>query len=527
MDWESAVIVQRPDGKTLEAFAYDAENQYSELSQSGKHTTWYFFRRFKMSLWNKPIHKETMVDDECGRKLPALTVFSLSIRYMKEDLEKISENRVAGLKPDDIHWVLTVPAIWNDSAKQFMRLAAEQAGISKDKLSIALEPEAASLYCRHLPVLCDGESSILTFQTGKKYLVVDAGGGTIDITVHEVCAGGNLKEIHRASGGDWGGTKIDGAFMNFLGQIAGNTTMQRFKDENMEDYLELLRDFEIKKRDIAVGSKTKVTIKVPSTLFNLVEEMTHMSMQDKLTSSDYGKQVSQTGNKIRLDADLVRSFFSTTLTQIITHTSDLLEKPDCVGVEAILMVGGFSESKLLQEIFKLTFSQLKIVIPAEAGLAVLKGAVIFGHCPTAINVRISKYTYGVQTTRIFDEKIHPSSQRSVYDDGTVRCINLFDIIVREGDKLVVGGAHTQSSYRPVNESQKSMNIPIFISRNRNAKFTTDLGCTHVGTILVPLAGRGTDRSVTVRMLFGGTEIIVECVENATNRIRRLNIDFLT
>ena len=67
--------------------------------------------------------------------------------------------------------------------------------------------------------------------------------------------------------------------------------MQRFKDENMEDYLELLRDFEIKKRDIAVGSKTKVTIKVPSTLFNLVEEMTHMSMQDKLTSSDYGKQV--------------------------------------------------------------------------------------------------------------------------------------------------------------------------------------------------------------------------------------------
>ncbi|KAH3832466.1 hypothetical protein DPMN_105754 [Dreissena polymorpha] len=75
-------ILIRPDGKTLEAFAYDAENQYSELSQSGKHTTWYFFRRFKMSLWNKPIHKELMIDDECGRKLPALTVFSLSIRQV-------------------------------------------------------------------------------------------------------------------------------------------------------------------------------------------------------------------------------------------------------------------------------------------------------------------------------------------------------------------------------------------------------------------------------------------------------------
>jgi len=30
-----------------------------------------------------------------------------------------------GFQPDEIHWVLTVPAIWNDAAKQFMREAAE------------------------------------------------------------------------------------------------------------------------------------------------------------------------------------------------------------------------------------------------------------------------------------------------------------------------------------------------------------------------------------------------------------------
>ncbi|KAH3832465.1 hypothetical protein DPMN_105753 [Dreissena polymorpha] len=408
-----------------------------------------------------------------------------------------------------------------------MRLAAEQAGISSDKLSVALEPEAASLYCRHPPVLCDGPSGIFTFQTGKKYLVLDAGGGTIDITVHEVCAGGNLKEIHRASGGDWGGTKIDGAFINFLEHIAGNTAMQRFKDETMEDYLELLRDFEIKKRDIDVASKTKVTIKVPSSLFDLVQEMTQLSIRDKLASSSYGKQVSLTGNKVRLDADVMRSFFSATLTQIITHTSDLLEKPDCIGVEAIMMVGGFSESKLLQEIFKMTFTQLKIIVPPEAGLAVLKGAVIYGHCPTAITERISKYTYGVASRVDFNEKIHPMSKRSVSEDGSIQCVNIFAIIVREGDKLVVGGAHKEKSFTVPSECKKSVVVSIFSSRDRNVKFITDLGCKPVGTLEVPLAGRGTDRLVTVRMLFGGTEIIVECVEEATNRIRRLNIDFLT
>lgn len=69
-----------------------------------------------------------MLEGECGRKLSAKTVFSLAIRYLKDDLIKISENRIAGggIENSDIHWVLTVPAIWNDAAKQFMREAAQQ-----------------------------------------------------------------------------------------------------------------------------------------------------------------------------------------------------------------------------------------------------------------------------------------------------------------------------------------------------------------------------------------------------------------
>ena len=42
---------------------------------------------------------------------------------------------------------------------------------------IALEPEAASIYCQHLPVeKLEGSNSISAFQPGSKYLVLDAGG---------------------------------------------------------------------------------------------------------------------------------------------------------------------------------------------------------------------------------------------------------------------------------------------------------------------------------------------------------------
>ncbi|XP_052280504.1 heat shock 70 kDa protein 12A-like [Dreissena polymorpha] len=304
-------ILIKPDGKTLEAFAYDAETRYSELSEKNKHKKWFYFRRFKMALWKKSIHKDTVLEDECGRELLALTVFSLSIKFMKDNLFEKTESQVSGLKEDDIHWVLTVPAIWNDSAKQFMRMAAEQAGISSDKLTLALEPEAASLYCRHLPVKKDGDCSLSTLKAGTKYLVLDAGGGTIDITVHEVCTGGTLKEVHKATGGEWGGTNVDAAFMEFLGKITDEKAIQKFKDDNMEDYIELFRDFEIKKRAIDTSKTGKITIKVPLSLIDHVRDVTKKKLKDKLQSSGYGEKVTLAGDKIRLDADIMRSFFST------------------------------------------------------------------------------------------------------------------------------------------------------------------------------------------------------------------------
>lgn len=57
---------------------------------------------------------------------------------------------------EDVRWVITVPAIWRSSAKQLMRQAAYEAGLGSDRLPqqilIALEPEAASLFCRQLKV---------------------------------------------------------------------------------------------------------------------------------------------------------------------------------------------------------------------------------------------------------------------------------------------------------------------------------------------------------------------------------------
>ena len=72
----------------------------------------------------KSIDENISVEDETGKQLPALTVFSESIKYLKQSLLDEAINHLSEIVLDDIKWILTVPAIWSDPAKAFMRKAA-------------------------------------------------------------------------------------------------------------------------------------------------------------------------------------------------------------------------------------------------------------------------------------------------------------------------------------------------------------------------------------------------------------------
>ena len=62
------------------------------------------------------------------KKMKAIDIFAAAIKYMKNHfLEKVhGDHKVKLLKAEDVHFILTVPAIWSDLSKQFMRKAAIQ-----------------------------------------------------------------------------------------------------------------------------------------------------------------------------------------------------------------------------------------------------------------------------------------------------------------------------------------------------------------------------------------------------------------
>lgn len=57
-----------------------------------------------------------------GRALPAMMVYAHTLGYLKSHV--VRELTDQGFRPTAVRWVLTVPALWTQQAKQFVREAA-------------------------------------------------------------------------------------------------------------------------------------------------------------------------------------------------------------------------------------------------------------------------------------------------------------------------------------------------------------------------------------------------------------------
>lgn len=73
----------------------------------------------------------TELEDINGKKHRAITIFTMAIRFLKERLlQNIKRREFNYIGEHEIRWVLTVPAMWSEKAKQYMREAAKEVWIT-------------------------------------------------------------------------------------------------------------------------------------------------------------------------------------------------------------------------------------------------------------------------------------------------------------------------------------------------------------------------------------------------------------
>jgi molecular chaperone DnaK (HSP70) len=229
-------------------------------------------------------HMQTNVKSIDGREMPLMTVIAESLRFIAGRAFIKLEEQIGKVNKKKIRWVLTVPALWSEEHKLFMRKAAVEAGIidhsNSANLLLCLEPEGASIQCRE-----DAEESIKFQMTkGTVILVLDCGGGTVDITVHKLNCDPQenflCEEILPSSGGcEWGSKYVDKYFEEFLKEFFGNELYDIYI-KNAIARLEILKHFEMLKRKFNPGQDDRSRLQLsylsedltPSKLTELIEK---------------------------------------------------------------------------------------------------------------------------------------------------------------------------------------------------------------------------------------------------------------
>ncbi|XP_069110662.1 heat shock 70 kDa protein 12A-like [Argopecten irradians] len=533
-------ILFEKNGK-FKSFGFEAESAYNDLMEEEEEEGWRFFRRFKMNLYReidtecaRPVRKlgrALKLKDAQGQTMPAMDIFSAAIKYLKEHFLLALQNAIMDSTSDDIHWVLTVPAIWSDAAKQFMREAAKQAGIHDKQLTLALEPEAAAIYCKEIAVKANTESGesrdLSAFTSGEQFLLLDIGGGTVDITCHEVKVDGTLKEIESPSGGPWGGTVVDEAYFSFLKDLVGREAWEDFKTNNQSDLLELERIFEIKKR--IVSNDGHSVIRVGTNFLQSYKNVHKSTLARTLSESKsvYSPVVEVKKEKLKIQSHQMVEFFQGPMNNIVEHLERIFMKISMRRVSTILMVGGFSESDLMKRKIETSFPGKTVIRPLEASMAVLKGAVMFGHAPQAICERTSPRTYGINVSVPYNDRLHPSKSLHVCD-GMEMSTDVFKVMVKIGQQVIMGKTKADHVCRPARARDTVSVVEVYESTEENPEYTFNPSCRKLGELRVsmPDTTKGKERTIVVTLHFGFTELKVTAIEKGTKNIAEAKFDCL-
>ncbi|CAG2226931.1 unnamed protein product [Mytilus edulis] len=121
-----------------------------------------------------------------------------------------------------------------------------------------------------------------------------------------------------------------------------------------------------------------------------------------------------------------------------------------------------------------------IIVSIYSDLAVMNGAVIFGHKTSIIAQRISKYTYGFGKKKPFDRTKHHHNHHETVK-GYAKCTHLFDAFITRYEIISSGKTViTTAKCRPSEDG--IFKLRIFQTEKENPTYTDEEGCSVLGLI---------------------------------------------
>eukprot|EP01083_Nonionella_stella_P091459 255718_1 len=367
------------------------------------------------------------------------------------------------------------------------------------------------------------------FVRGEKYILADLGGGTADIACHEILADYKgiekkmyaVREIYRPSGGPYGSTYIDNAFMTLLSKVISKRWMKEFKLNEPHKYIELLSNFQFakvnfwKKHNIVGKARKGVSdhsnVRVPFEFIAFMEEkieaiadaedednevqsLEHLfSNYSNDTIGIEREWMVLEGEYLQMKNRVWEYLFDLVVIPICDHIEQLVDKLAAKHhrFEYLLMAGGFCESNYVKHALFNRFGmnskhKLRIVIPRRPILQVVTGAALWCKHQCCVRQRVIRDTIGFEVREslndfeerfnqnIFNEETEEKNEMMLFDHDWMkdrivldqhlnkRFVDaVFHRFVAFGDEIAIDDPPIIQFIKPVDDESECIEIKLF------------------------------------------------------------------
>ena len=372
------------------------------------------------------MHKNMASSDFPGDKIELYIIIKEFLKKKKKKIEE-NNNRIENSKITDIKWIITVPPLWDIKGKNLMEKAAKKVGMIN--LEVVLEPEAASI------AIFNEDNPIIKkyIQPGKKFLIVDAGGYTIDFSANKILENNNLEQLMIPISIVNGSSIINDEIFQIVESFFGKKKIDEYKSSKYKIIKKILSSIEEKKKQVNDNQAGFIKLDISdfdiicpndSLLGKILYQLfgiKYFYSKNECEAKIDGKNLIFNDKYLFIPSNYVYDIIYQVVINIFKHINSIISK---IGsVDLIIFTGGFSNNVIFRNYIKKykEGSFAEIAFLKEPQKTVMKGAALFGLNPTQIIRRIIPITIGVDST--YEKKENEEVCNGIYvsKNYEIRC----------------------------------------------------------------------------------------------------------
>ena len=470
-------------------------NECSEhINSNNNKETYQYFKDIKMNLYKN----NDKIKSSNGKEIDIELIISFILTKISDEaIDQIRRINKKKFKKNEIRWVVTIPAIWEEKSKQIMINASKKAGLINENtdlsLFLALEPEVAGIfYFSDLYSQLDEDKDL--FDT--PYIICDIGAGTVDICtftrkrtkeendniINEHLINGEnkrnfiindndnliqeVKEINEdifdsifieeypPIGNNYGGNYINNEFIGrLIENLFGKEKVDQLKYLKIKRWKEFEEKIEKLKRDFTHLEPRDVCL--DCRIFN--DKDTKKSLEDYI--NDYKKNHFRYKYELKINPEEEwELIFSSQIFLDISKevANEIFLKLEEVynnvkGAQIIFTGAGSKNTNLIYYISHIIEEKkinLEIKSTYQPEISIIKGAVLFGFQSNIIRKRKAKYTIGIKTCDEWDDIKYKDKGKKERNELMKRdeCTNLFGKFITRNEYFEFGQVISKRLY---------------------------------------------------------------------------------